>query len=134
MKKFSLLLLILVLFLMLFTEAISAQEDKPLFTFCGQSGTITMSWKEFSKCKTEITPIDTTARIISFTVSILTVFNHDTTWVDRPNTGNQFDEETKKTLNKLYNTGKIANQLLINEVILSNHKDEAAPKMTINLK
>ena len=113
----------------------TAQEDRPMFTFCQQSTEFETTWKEFSKCKTEITPIDKEAKIVSFTISILAVDGGDTIWVDRTNLGNTFDDETKMTINQLYNSGKMANQILIDDVIISENKKEfKAQSLKINLK
>src|SRR5205809_1078644 len=93
--------------------------SKPMFTLCGKSGDCTMTWDEFKKCQKELMPIDKNLKIVSFTVSVLTIplSGKDTVYVDYGNTGNALSKETKDALEKLISEKRVArNKILIEEV------------------
>jgi len=104
------------------------QNDKSLYTFCGKSGDCIMTLDEFEKSKKQLTPIDESLKIISFTM----VVGVEGSYAEYSSTGSLFSSQANDAIEKFVKAG---NKILIEQVQISqSDKIIKVPGMVITLK
>jgi hypothetical protein len=114
-----------------------AQKAKqaPVYSFGDKTGEFSMTWDEYSKSKKELTPIDKSITIKSFTVSILISKNGSSVYADHINTGSVFTAQTIAEIEKMKTDPAFGGTLFFSSVIvMKDNKETKAPEMTIKLK
>jgi hypothetical protein len=123
--------------LLTFTISTFAQKAKqtPVYSFGGKTTEFSMTWDEFSKSKKELTPLDKTTTIKSFTVSILISNGGGSAYADHVNIGGTFTQQTISEIEKMRTNPNFGGTLFFSSVILiKDNKEVKAPEMTIKLK
>ncbi|MGZ4047936.1 MAG: hypothetical protein ACXVPU_15965 [Bacteroidia bacterium] len=132
MKKFFTILLLTVTMTGAFAQK---AKQAPMYSFGGKTSDFSITWDEYSKAKKELTPVDKSITIKSFTVSILMTSAGGTAYVDHVNNGSTFTSETISEIEKMRNNPAFASTLYFSSVIATKDgKEVKAPEMTIKIK
>jgi len=122
-------------FVFVFVHLGFTQNEKPVFSFCGKTGEVTMTWDEFMACKKELVTIDKNVSISSFILTIKKAGKKDYEFVEFPAKGNTFTKGAMDTIEKLHKEKKLGDKLEITnvEVVQSGKAAKQAPGMVIIL-
>lgn len=122
-------------FVFVFVQFGHAQNAKPVFSFCGKTGDVTMTWDEFMACKKELVTVDKNASISSFILTIKKAGKKDYEFVEFPAKGNTFTKGAMDTIEKLHKEKKLGDKLEITnvEVVQSGKAAKQVPGMVITL-
>ena len=151
MKKIlSVLLIILVSATIGFAQ--KTDKAKAVYSFNGKTGEeVTMTWDEFSKSKKELTPIDKSVKIESFSISLLHIgkgmskedgatgssvqAKNDSIFIQEDNVGNKFSDASLKVIESVRADKRPVTKILVEKVMVTqNGKQTKVPGMIIKLK
>jgi hypothetical protein len=123
-----------ILIILISTQISSAQKEKALYSFCGQSGNCIMTWDEFMKCKKELVP-EKGVSIGSYVLTIQKAEKKDTVQIEYISKGNAFSKQAAESIEKLHKDKKMGNKVLIEgvEVLQSGKESRKVPGMIITL-
>jgi hypothetical protein len=123
-----------ILLILISTQVTFAQKEKPLYSFCGKTGSCTMTWDEFTKCKKELVP-EKGVSIGSYVLTIQKAEKKDTVQIEYVCKGNAFSKQANESIEKLHKDKKMGSKVLIEgvEVLQSGKESRKVPGMIIIL-
>lgn len=124
----------LIAYLLLFSSTAFAQKEAPVYSLCGKTGTCSMTWEEFSKCKKMLVS-DKGLSVGSFIVTITKKEKKDSVFVEYPCKGNMFSKSALENITKLHDDKKLGTKMTIEQVQILESGKEArkVPGMVISL-
>jgi len=111
-----------------------AQKPAPVYSLCGKTGNVTMTWDEFSGCRKELIA-DKGLSIGSYIITLTKAEKKDTTYIEYPVKGSVFSKSALESIEKLHKDKKLGNKMTIEavEILQSGQQARKVPGMVIIL-